>query len=257
MIAVRQRLEACAKAWDYFGARYYDSSLGRFLTPDWSAAPEVVPYANLANPQSLNLYSYALNNPTTATDPDGHLCIFGHSFLSSIGGSCGKTAPAPVKEGGPDSSLAGGLEAGLLGIRDAFTGKIPANASPDERNAASAAGMAMMVSGIGDAAGGEDLLKVGGELEEGASSLYADVTGRSALVKNVQTDLTRGQFESNLEAQGFTRSTSGDGKADVFTKDGDSYSVYTSSFTEGPSAQYTPAGAKHPTLKIRLGGGGN
>ncbi len=57
---------------DYFGARYYNSSLGRFLTPDWSQAPAAVPYANLANPQSLNLYSYVLNNPGTSTDANGH-----------------------------------------------------------------------------------------------------------------------------------------------------------------------------------------
>jgi hypothetical protein len=43
------------------------------MTPDWSAAPEAVPYANLENPQSLNLYSYVLNNPVTGTDADGHL----------------------------------------------------------------------------------------------------------------------------------------------------------------------------------------
>jgi len=59
---------------DYFGARYYSRQLGRWLTPDWSPAPTPIPYASLDNPQSLNLYSYVLNNPATATDPDGHCC---------------------------------------------------------------------------------------------------------------------------------------------------------------------------------------
>ncbi|TAN22152.1 MAG: RHS repeat-associated core domain-containing protein [Acidobacteria bacterium] len=73
---------------DYFGARYYDSGLGRFLTPDWSAAPEATPYVSLANPQSLNPYAYVLNNPTTATDPDGHcfLGLFGKNCSKSKGG---------------------------------------------------------------------------------------------------------------------------------------------------------------------------
>ena len=57
---------------DEFGARYYGSSLGRFMTPDWAAKPVTVPYANFGNPQSLNLYSYVENNPTTTGDPDGH-----------------------------------------------------------------------------------------------------------------------------------------------------------------------------------------
>jgi len=57
---------------DNFGARYDASSLGRFLTPDWSSDPEAVPYAKLGNPQSLNLYAYVQNNPVNAVDLDGH-----------------------------------------------------------------------------------------------------------------------------------------------------------------------------------------
>jgi RHS repeat-associated protein len=57
---------------DYFEARHYASALGRFMIPDWAAKPTDVPYANFGNPQSLNLYSYVQNNPTTMGDPDGH-----------------------------------------------------------------------------------------------------------------------------------------------------------------------------------------
>jgi len=57
---------------DNFGARYHASSLGRFMTPDWAEKPIDVPYANFGNPQSLNLYSYVQNNPTTVGDADGH-----------------------------------------------------------------------------------------------------------------------------------------------------------------------------------------
>jgi hypothetical protein len=46
--------------------------MGRFMSPDWSATPDAVPYASLSNPQTLNLYSYAGNNPLSKTDPDGH-----------------------------------------------------------------------------------------------------------------------------------------------------------------------------------------
>ena len=57
---------------DYFGARYYASTMGRFMSPDWSAKEEPVPYAKLDNPQTLNLYSYMRNNPLAGVDPDGH-----------------------------------------------------------------------------------------------------------------------------------------------------------------------------------------
>ncbi|WP_158942887.1 RHS repeat-associated core domain-containing protein [Granulicella sp. S190] len=57
---------------DYFGARYYASSMGRFMSPDWAAKVTPVPYAVLPDPQSLNLYSYVRNNPLSRADSDGH-----------------------------------------------------------------------------------------------------------------------------------------------------------------------------------------
>jgi RHS repeat-associated protein len=58
---------------DYFGARYFSSSQGRFTTPDWSTMPQPVPYANLDDPQTLNLYAYVRNNPLSRRDLDGHV----------------------------------------------------------------------------------------------------------------------------------------------------------------------------------------
>jgi len=59
---------------DDFGARYYTSKLGRWLSADWSSVPTPVPYANLANPQTLNLYAMVRDNPETFADLDGHDC---------------------------------------------------------------------------------------------------------------------------------------------------------------------------------------
>jgi RHS repeat-associated protein len=57
---------------DNFDARCYSSNLGRFVSADWSAIPVAVPYARLDNPQTLNLYSYVLNNPVALVDDNGH-----------------------------------------------------------------------------------------------------------------------------------------------------------------------------------------
>lgn len=57
---------------DYFGARYYGSTPGRFMTPDWADKPTDVPYAQFGDPQSLNLYGYVGNNPVSHADTDGH-----------------------------------------------------------------------------------------------------------------------------------------------------------------------------------------
>ncbi len=73
---------------DYFDARYYASSAGRFMIPDWSAKVEPVPYAKLADPQTLNLYSYGLNNALSGLDADGHatdmLSNIAHNFADLI-----------------------------------------------------------------------------------------------------------------------------------------------------------------------------
>jgi RHS repeat-associated protein len=49
----------------YYGARYYDPTIGRFISPDTVVQ-------NYGAPQTLNRYSYALNNPLRYADPTGH-----------------------------------------------------------------------------------------------------------------------------------------------------------------------------------------
>ena len=51
---------------DYFGARYFSSTLGRFTRPD-----PLYSSGRPANPQTWNRYAYALNNPLRYTDPFG------------------------------------------------------------------------------------------------------------------------------------------------------------------------------------------
>jgi RHS repeat-associated protein len=60
--------ETCTTAClDYFGARHYTSSVGRFMTPD----PIFVTKHRLLDPQQWNLYAYVRNNPVNLTDPTG------------------------------------------------------------------------------------------------------------------------------------------------------------------------------------------
>jgi RHS repeat-associated protein len=51
---------------DYFLARYYSGAQGRFISPDPG------PY-DLKNPQSLNRYTYVMNNPLKFVDPSGEM----------------------------------------------------------------------------------------------------------------------------------------------------------------------------------------
>jgi RHS repeat-associated protein len=51
---------------DYFGGRYMGSSMARFLSPDYSSNSVIMDL-----PQSWNKYTYVVNRPTFANDPDG------------------------------------------------------------------------------------------------------------------------------------------------------------------------------------------
>jgi RHS repeat-associated protein len=69
---------------DYFGARYYASSMGRWLSPD----PKMMSSLKMLKPQEWNMYSYAGNEPLSHFDPDGRetkvyteLGGLGHTFV--------------------------------------------------------------------------------------------------------------------------------------------------------------------------------
>jgi RHS repeat-associated protein len=80
---------------DYFGARYLASAQGRFTSPDWSPTPQPVPFADLSNPQTLNLYSYVANNPLRTTDPNGH-CGLDLNCWSEFGSGVADTTYRPI-----------------------------------------------------------------------------------------------------------------------------------------------------------------
>jgi len=64
----------------FYEARYYDPSLGRFITAD----PTI---QRPGDPQDLNRYSYVRNNPVKYTDPSGHGWFkkFGAAILQTLG----------------------------------------------------------------------------------------------------------------------------------------------------------------------------
>ena len=64
------------------------------MSPDYTSdddgPPDAVPYADLSDPQSLNLYAYVQNNPLIRFDSEGHDCVNGrrvaHPYPNSQSG---------------------------------------------------------------------------------------------------------------------------------------------------------------------------
>jgi RHS repeat-associated protein len=100
----------------YYGARYYDPALGKFITPD-----TIIPQPS--NPQSLNRYSYTDNNPINYTDPTGHFKWKWSNFLKAAAGVClGVVATMVLGPGG--LALVGSTMAAMIGgaVGGALTG---------------------------------------------------------------------------------------------------------------------------------------
>ena len=96
----------------YYGARYYDPELGRFIQPD-----TIVPYPS--DPQSFNRYSYARNNPIKYIDPTGH--SWWSAFWSFVAGLAGAVVAAVLTPviGPVLGGMAGGAVSGaILGAID-------------------------------------------------------------------------------------------------------------------------------------------
>ncbi|MGI9104313.1 MAG: RHS repeat-associated core domain-containing protein, partial [Terriglobales bacterium] len=73
---------------DNFAARYFASSIGRFMTPDTEQDnPSPIPYADWRDPQTLNLYSYVRNNTPNRIDPDGHKLVCQNSTTTDQDGT--------------------------------------------------------------------------------------------------------------------------------------------------------------------------
>jgi RHS repeat-associated protein len=129
----------------FYNARYYDPAIGRFISGD-----TIVPGSNPltvwpsdavaggvwrtqgsgpTDPQQLNRYSYALNNPLRYTDPTGH-CVPGTCALTGAAAGGAVAGPAGAVVGGIAGAIAD-VTAAVLGSAAAVSLVAPALASDD------------------------------------------------------------------------------------------------------------------------------
>ncbi len=93
----------------YYGYRHYDSKSGRFSTLD-THRPDYL------NPQSLNRYSYALNDPNRYLDPDGRMFYDTDDAGNAMAGGIEAFSKSAPDTRMPDPARLGGRNLKLLMI---------------------------------------------------------------------------------------------------------------------------------------------
>ena len=224
---------------DDFLARHYSSNWGRFMSPDWSRLPVAVPYADINNPQSLNLYSYVKNNPLSHADADGHVQLCGDPTSSTNENGDTVVNANCVDLPDPPTYLQTVQNWYKSTVVDPWNARIAAHAAPASASNNNNLGAEEILHAMMAVAGAGRI-----------SSKYDTSITRSGSVTNVDTDVTVREAGENLEANGYTKTTASDGTP-LYTKGDTQYSIYSQAkSTGGPSPQVSIDG--QVVAKIRL-----
>jgi RHS repeat-associated protein len=113
----------------FFGARWYDPSLGRFLSPD-----SIIPEAS-QGVQAWDRMAYTNNNPVRYTDPSGHcllLCAAVGAVLGAVTGAAISAVSQAISTGNVDlgqvgksaviGAVSGAVVGGTFGLGTALLG---------------------------------------------------------------------------------------------------------------------------------------
>jgi len=221
---------------DYFGARYYASSMGRWMSPDWSDAAVPIPFANLSDPQTLNLYGYVRNNPLNIIDAYGHGWFrdFWRGLSNATWRPLVMTVEHPIIMGRFVGSAIAHPIATARSMKSSVvttaTGVIHGNGE-DIGVAIGTVGMAL-IPGAGEAGeaaeGAEDLARIG---QAADASEYVNLADETATTHILQGDATGGGHAPGLGIPGKSEFPAGWGNDKIMHNISDVATDPTSSVT--------------------------
>ena len=254
--------------WLDYGWRNYDPAISRWVTPDpllndldftfddsqvdeddeEEVYEAIITKAEngdgIFNPNNLNSYGYGYNNPVSFDDPDGRCvpCIVIVALLYS------SIADAPTRN--PQADAKG--RAAIKEIQNTHLSLlIPGSGSSKPVTAVLNVAKRKATEKV------KEQVKKVVEKTAKSSSKYDDKTiklpGKKPSTTNKSTDVTKKEFEKNLEKSGYDKSKSKDGKVKTYTKDGKSYTTRKESKSGGATADFRKdANSKKVNVKIRL-----
>jgi RHS repeat-associated protein len=227
----------------YYGARYYDPELARFISPD-----PIVP--SPGDPQTLNRYSYVRNNPVRYIDPSGM------SFWSAIANffkGFFRSVPALVTgiAVGWATWGAGPILAGILGGVTAAV----VNTAINGGSWGQAIGMGAVLGGI---AGG-----IGGDVFKGFGGIPADKfswgnfvagikTGAAfgAVIGGISTAIHGGNVFQNVALGALSGAVSSAAAFGIMKGATEAYAAGKDWWNSMPGAEATNSGG--PTMTVRV-----
>jgi len=188
----------------YYGARYYDPEIGRFITPDSYVQ-------NPLDPQTLNRYTYCRNNPLIYIDPSGHIfgfiaaviigAVLGGAMAAATGGDIGKG----ILFGALGGALTAGISSAIFSACPAAAGSLVSKASVYAVSAFASSAAVGAIQGVR----GSDLWRSAG-ISAGVAFAATMVLGSiseaakkartptdSAAVEAGQTQVAEGSLEGN------------------------------------------------------------
>jgi RHS repeat-associated protein len=235
---------------DYFGARYYASSMGRWLSPD----PKQPDMKFLANPQKWNKYAYVLNNPLAYFDPDGEqefkvtirAFIPDKNFKYPAG--VGPTWKGDGRSFSKASNASSRAQVTFTIETDPSKSAKPLVGTPSS----STSGSAVDLYGAKTLTGNSNVqtsVNINGRTSDGTSVVSLSVNASDPLVPGAPS--TGGTFTFNVAPDG--SSVSMNGAFSVYP----AYEVYvqdTSTGAQGTLLQYTPEGTNANSPGALIGG---
>jgi RHS repeat-associated protein len=218
---------------DYFGARYFSSPMGRFVSADTKASPH-----DITDPQGWNKYGYSRNGPLRYTDPDGK------DWKDVVGGA--------LNAFGSDNAFGAGRAPG--GNSDFHTGQAVGDAVATAQGAAEAfagagaaiGGTLLDLTGVGALIGvPAQVLAVGAVVHGGTLAAVAGGHLASAAFATINNSNSQSGSYTNTHESGRTYS----GKGDKPRSQASGKRVEKATGDKHVATDFTPAGSDREGFK--------
>ncbi len=181
----------------YYGARYYDPTIGLFISADTIVQ-------NFSDPQAINRYSYCRNNPLIYVDPSGHLfgiddILIGAAIGAVIGGFGAAATGGDIFQGMMLGAIGGSFMGAAAGYGFAATAAAGAiSGGITSAIAGGDIGKGALFGAIGAAAGYGLGLGLGNLGVESEALKFALQVGGGGVISGTISTLSGGDFASGF-----------------------------------------------------------